>query len=765
MMNYISRLLSIFILSCSVSAQGAEFFVSPTEGNDLNNGSQTNPFKTIEQAAQAMTPGDTCWLRNGRYQCESVLEGIRGTADMPMIFKPFPGERAVMDGTRQLPSKWTPWKNNIYKMKLNEPVWQLFSGSSLIYVARWPNASFEDGSIWRMEQSMRFTDRTFKKGAYLGKTTDGVICDRNPESHDGDSGDEGAVRLKVRSDINQTTLAETGIDFTDAIAVLNIGHWLTWARPITKHKAGDDWFKYDAGGTRMSKYVAYYILGLPALDRPNEWWYDANTKTIYLRAAGDQNPNKLPISGKVRDFSLRLIDCSHLVFQGVEFFGSTFSMNECDHVVIEDGSLTYPSTHKFMLGDFSWFHETNSDMATDKNNRRKSGKNFMTHIVNEGDGPFGNVLRNCEIAFPNSPAINLDSPGSIIENCYIHDIEWDVNSGGGSGSVPGGKGAIIRRNTVHSGGNSEGIRPGEGSIVEYNRLWNMGNLQHDGSAINIGTAAQLGTTVRYNWVHDTNRQGIRFDSTTSRTGTSGSVHNNVVFNLGSGGSKFKGDHHLLFNNTFHDSFFAVPNGYGNTPPHNQNTLICNTLADIMVAWSIKNPGEEIKARLENNITGEGVVSENLRDPANLDFRPKPGSEIIDAGFVLTNADKHTETITVEFPPTLGNAPDIGAYESGDSTYWIPGRKEAAASSPVPPDGATNVKKNADLMFLGAYKADKYIVNFMNTAKDHKGKVELSNANIVHPDALRAGQTYTWRVDAVLLDGSVVEGDLWTFTVE
>jgi len=735
----------------SSSLEAAEYHVSPSKGMDRNDGSESKPFKSIDRAAAEMKPGDVCWLRNGRYQTETLLNDIKGTADNPMIFKPYPGERAIMDGTTRLPARWKPWKNRIYRMKLEDPVWQLFSGSKLVYAARWPNASFEDGSIWRMEECMRFTDREYKKGTFTGKTKDGVICDRNLASREGASTDEGAIRLEVREYVNQTTLAETKTDFTGAIAVLNIGHWLTWARPITKHKAGRDWFQYDSAGTHMSKYVAYYILGLPALDRPNEWWYDAKSKTAYFRATGDQNPNKLPISGRTRDFSLRLNNCSYLAFEGVEFFASTFSMKNCDHVVIKDGSLIYPSTHKFMLGEFRWFHEP------------KSSANVMTHIVNQGDGPFGNVVRNCEIAFANSPSINVNSPGSIVENCYIHDIEWDVNSGGGSGSLPGGRGTIIRGNTIHSAGNSEGIRPGAGSTVEYNRLWNMGNLQHDGAAINIGTGAQVGTLVRYNWVHDTNRQGIRFDSTKSKMGFDGCVHNNVVFSPGQGGSKFKGDRHLLFNNTFHDSFFAVPNSYGDTEPHNRNTLVCNTLADIMVAWSTKKPDEPINAHLRNNVCGAGTAVVTLRDPANLDFRPKPGSELIDAGVAVTELP--SKAIRVEFPPFVGDAPDIGAYEAGDSNYWIPGRKQKTASTPVPPNGAEQVRSDADLMFLGAYGAEKHIVNFMNSAKDHKGEFELIDSNIVDPGELKPGQTYTWRVDALMPDGTVAEGEPWTFAVE
>ena len=40
------------------------------------------------------------------------------------------------------------------------------------------------------------------------------------------------------------SLASTGKDFTGAYAVLNIGHWLTWTRPIIEHEAGSDNFHY-----------------------------------------------------------------------------------------------------------------------------------------------------------------------------------------------------------------------------------------------------------------------------------------------------------------------------------------------------------------------------------------------------------------------------------------------------------------------------------------------------------------------------------------
>jgi hypothetical protein len=759
----LTGLLAAIVLA--TRGDSAEYFVAPT-GSDQNDGGEVRPFATLARAATTMAPGDVCWLRHGRYRTETVLEGLKGRPDKPLTFKCFPGERAVLDGCRALPSRWTAWKNGIYKMRADAPVWQLFVDRRLVYVARWPNASFEDGLMWQMEACMRFTDRRFVRGRPVGRTQDGLIYDQNPESQEIDSADEGSVGLVVKGKLNQTTLAETGLDFTGAIAVLNLNHWLTWARPITDHEAGRNWFRYDSRGTEMAKYVGYYILGLPALDRPNEWWYDERSETIYLYPPNDRDPNQLAIAGKVRDYSLRLIDCSHLTFQGLEFFGSTFSMADCEHVTIENSSLIYPSTHKFMLGDFSWFSASaDADRVNNRPTRRGSGRNVMTRIVNRGSGPHGNVVRNCEIAYANSPAIVVDSVGSVVENCHIHDIEWDVNSGGGSGSLPGGAGCIIRRNTIHSAGNSEGIRPGPGSIVEYNRLWHMGNLQHDGSAINIGTGSQKGTVVRYNWVHDTSRQAIRFDSTRDRMGAGGCVHHNVVFRLGPRGSKFKGDYQLVFNNTFYDSHFAIPNRFGDNPEHNRNTLVRNNLADQIVAWTTRRPDEQIIARLENNMSGDGAVLRNLRDPANLDFRPKPGSTVTDAGRAVADSDRPSDEVRVEPVSFIGKAPDIGAYEAGDTNYWIPGRIEARVSTPIPPDHARNVKKDADLMFLGARGAERHVVSFTNAAGNHRGELELVGSNIADPGGLRASHTYTWRVDAIMPGGEIVKGDLWTFAVE
>ena len=135
----------------------------------------------------------------------------------------------------------------------------------------------------------------------------------------------------------------------------------------------------------------------------------------------------------------------------------------------------------------------------------------------------------------------------------------------------------------------------------------------------------------------------------------------------------------------------------------------------------------------------------LRDPHNLDFRPRPGS---------VWAEKN-----------------IGAYEPvvAGQHYWIAGRQKWRPSTPIPPKGASNVKKDADLMFLGASNAVQHRVMAGSSSGSLSAVATLSgDANIVTPpEALMDwGNVVHWRVDFKLDATSIdwIEGEPWSFTV-
>ncbi len=181
-----------------------------------------------------------------------------------------------------------------------------------------------------------------------------------------------------------------------------------------------------------------------------------------------------------------------------------------------------------------------------------------------------------------------------------------------------------------------------------------------------------------------------------------------------------------------------------------------------------------------------------------DFRPKKGSYLIDRGVIIPgindgkdekdekvfletkkpkaskikNPRSDTEGCTIINHPQsypgqnrkyVGAAPDIGAYEYGDTVYWIPGFRYPHPSVPIPKDGAEDVPIDYSLVWNYPYKKD-----YSNT----EAKVTISGDGVnftnkvfkypynVHFQAFEPGGTYNW---SVTVDN--VSGGNWTFKTD
>lgn len=73
------------------------FYVS-TNGDDSNPGNITQPWRTIQKAADTVRPGDTVYVRGGKYN-ERVKMKTSGQADAVITFNNYPNEIPVIDGT------------------------------------------------------------------------------------------------------------------------------------------------------------------------------------------------------------------------------------------------------------------------------------------------------------------------------------------------------------------------------------------------------------------------------------------------------------------------------------------------------------------------------------------------------------------------------------------------------------------------------------------------------------------------------------------
>ncbi|MEI6604594.1 MAG: Ig-like domain-containing protein [Verrucomicrobiota bacterium] len=708
------------------TASGAEYYVSPL-GNDSNPGSLAAPFATIQKATNTVVAGDTCYIRGGTYHEAVVKYNLTGTADKPITFVNYGGEEVILDGTQPITdlgsSGWTQHSGSIYRCTLTSNVWQLFVNGEQMIPARWPNARFDDETVW---------DSLTHWGRGGTDDTNGTMVDH---AHNGIS------------------LVSSGLDITGAIAILNLGNWATWALPVLSHSAGTDTFTYAPISSGYQKFSnnnhRYFIEGkLALLDAEKEWFFDTSTKALYLWAPGGAIPSG-NIRGKVLTYAFDLSSSNYITIRGLHFFGSTFKTYQCTQVTVEDCELLYPSCSKRMLGETGDAYPTSFD-------------------TNGSTKPSSCTIRNCVLAYIDGPAIHLRGMNNLVENCLIHHVDWstvDFRGGGFTIHAIQATSTTFRRNTMHTAGVAEGYRSGNSlsgvypDLVEFNDIYNMSLTQTDGSAIDIGSTGVQGCIVRYNWSHNNDKAGIRFDATeTNIYGIQGMQHHNVVW--ATIFQMVKGDDHKVFNNTC----------FGNGPPDliiydkagaggiNDLTVTRNN-----VAGSIENSSSgpfdgSFPGTHDHNFTGD--VATQLRDFSNRDFRPRAGSVLIDTGVTepgLTDG-------------YIGSAPDQGAYEYGDTSYWIPGYQCAKASQPIPPDGATYQPVERDLIWLGGYKGTAYDVFFgtnqaavaaaTTTSPEYMGR---QSNNIHAPTQVIDNTTYYWRVDTLTPTGTVT-GDVWHFTM-
>ncbi len=86
----------IFLLLLSLWIFADEYHVSPS-GSDTNLGSKESPWRTIQYAADSVSPGDMVYIHAGTYT-ESITFSISGTSGAPINFSGVQNENVIIKG-------------------------------------------------------------------------------------------------------------------------------------------------------------------------------------------------------------------------------------------------------------------------------------------------------------------------------------------------------------------------------------------------------------------------------------------------------------------------------------------------------------------------------------------------------------------------------------------------------------------------------------------------------------------------------------------
>ena len=110
-------------------------------------------------------------------------------------------------------------------------------------------------------------------------------------------------------------------------------------------------------------------------------------------------------------------------------------------------------------------------------------------------------MRRCAFRFTDGSALEMYSHGMLVEESYFFHIDWTAADLNGLMTTIqlGGRGNVVRRNTMHRLGTSSALNPGDAALIEYNDISDTGHLQSDGALSHMMVGQQPGAEIRYNW--------------------------------------------------------------------------------------------------------------------------------------------------------------------------------------------------------------------------------------------------------------------------
>ncbi|QZT37832.1 T9SS type A sorting domain-containing protein [Halosquirtibacter xylanolyticus] len=626
-------------ITTSIMAQKHLYVSKGANASDANTGTEAKPLATIEHALQRLNNegGGVLIIKEGRYKPELILSGYKD-----ITIEAQDDAEVIIDGTTAIDQEWKKetMLTNIYSTKIPFKTWQLFIDNQQQINARWPNAKFEDQSIF--------------------------------DHHKWAKGDDNMTLADGEMNINPTTHNLSALPFSikGAMMVGNIGSYTSTCRLVTAHTIGENKFFYNKTGYNKKKHQYLFIEGLKELiDAPNEWCYNQKEKKLYVY--GD--PSGREIKAKTISYSFDFNKSTNIKIKGIKFFATTIQAIGCTDFTVESCTFSYPSCSKRMLRD--------------------EGAQLSTKLQGKGvRGYAKNTLRKCLIEHTDGTGLILNGTHNTVDSCYFQYIDYTCAAIPGPGATINTKGSHLTftHNTVHTTGASEMLVMVPNSLIAFNEVWNTGLCQNDGAIMAFGRGAPTNSRIHHNWLHDTRKGGIRFDAPMNMSpmgGKHGTIDHNMLWNCGVG-LMVKGDFHHVFNNTVLNT-----KGMGmiiinesmidpktkKTIYSNRNSSVCNNLA-YTISGHRRNryvddpikPSHVLVKTFESNIfnkENESHVdpSSLISNPRDYDFTPKASATQV--------INKGVEDKTSPFTLTAGsvNKPDIGAYEFG-ATPWTAGAR-------------------------------------------------------------------------------------------
>lgn len=508
MKKILSKAIILFIIFHLSALGQTTYYVSNSIGDDNSDGSIDSPFETIGKAISKIDAGDSVIIRGGLYHEEILIDNLNSSISSPTLIKSFDGETVVIDGTIEILGQWNDDNSNSSIKVVNgidDHITQLFVGNKQMVMARWPNAQFNDQSIFDKHNWAEGDESTSQDGQ--------LYIDESKK-------DPGTINL------------------TNSVGILNVGSFKTFNKRITNHtiQNGNDLIEYDGnfGNSFKTKHHYFFFEGKKELiDVQNEWFLDQENEMLFVFPPNSVDLNNASVRGKVRDYSVLIDNSSHVTIEGLTFFATTFKADNSSYLNISDCNFYYPSYSRRMLGELQGAAPTTL------------GSSGTKRVYNS-------TIDRCLFIDTEGEGLIIMGDNNKVLNSYFKNIDWSATELDGlmvTINIDGSNNEFSN-NEVYNTGASATVWPGEESIFSYNVVSNTGLAQSDGAVFQGTKNTVAKSVVHHNFVYDTEKYAFRYDApggNAEEAGSFGIMHHNIADNTM--GLMIKGNNQIIANNT------------------------------------------------------------------------------------------------------------------------------------------------------------------------------------------------------------------------